>query len=371
MTGFGGVKAQAPRGIATPIRVYQPPIHHPGHGNHGRGNSGAGYPASGRPNMGNPDRGGLSRGGPGMGNPGFGNSGQGGSGFGDRGSNNRGFGNPISSHQGQQRNPSGPQGNHVGGAGSFHAPVVGDGLTIAGSYHDGPWSLVFRVGGVAGYNYNHHNKDCFVLPVYSGACGAYPYWPVGSYYDGYGVAFGYGSYYSDYGYERPVIGEPAPPPAPPEAAAPMTAQEHAASLLRYGDARAAISAYQAILKQQPRDAESMRALGLALIDNGQTGDGIAVMGMAYRDDSTLAAYPVPREMFGKHSRLRGNLNRVSTYANREKSASAWLTLAALMQAEGRYGQALAMVDRAKAAGLEEQIVQEMTAALAPLDSQVR
>ena len=56
----------------------------------------------------------------------------------------------------------------------------------------------------------------------------------------------------------------------------MTAQEHAASLLRYGDSKAAISAYQAILKQQPRDAESMRALGLALIDNGQAGDGLSV-----------------------------------------------------------------------------------------------
>ena len=108
----------------------------------------------------------------------------------------------------------------------------------------------------------------------------------------------------------------------------------------------------------------MRGLGLSLIDAGQVADGVAVIGMAYRSDSTLALSPVADDAYGKSTRFRSNLNRISAYANREKSASAWLALAALMQAEGRNERAAAMVQRAKEAGLEDQVAQEMTAALA-------
>ena len=108
----------------------------------------------------------------------------------------------------------------------------------------------------------------------------------------------------------------------------------------------------------------MRGLGLSFIDAGQVSDGVAMVGLAYRSDSALPTNAIAADVFGTANDLRSNLSKVSRYANRDNSASSWLTLAALMQAEGRNKQALTMLERAKAAGLAEDIAKEMAAALA-------
>ncbi len=245
-------------------------------------------------------------------------------------------------------------------------PVIGNGFTFSGSYRDGPFTLVFSTGGLTRIPLPN---DGFIVPVYTGGYAAVlPYGGLGCYFaNSSGFSCGYrgviGPAWMDQPntvYETPASMAAAGSDTP---ARPPTPLERAANLLRVGDSKAAVAAYQAYLKAQPMDAVAMRALGLSLIDSGQVGDGVAVIGMAYRQDSTLAAAPVPCDVFGRASRLRSNLERVSGYANREKSASSWLALAVIMQAEGRNPRALAMVNRAQAAGLEEQVVQELTAAL--------
>jgi hypothetical protein len=323
MSGLGGVRSQpgvkseAPRSFSTPLRVNNRPASGPGLKNPGNG------PSMTRPALSNPT---------------------------------------LSNRPGQ--------GQSTGG-GSFELPHgfhrVPDGLNISGSFSDGPFTLVFHTGGLSGNHHHHHHKDCAIFPVFHGGCSLFPYWPIGSFYDGFGVAYGYNR---GYDYVRPIIGEPAPPPAPAAEPEPLSPEQHAAAMLKFGDSKAAIVAYQSIVKSYPNDSESLRALGLSLIDNGQVGDGVAIIGMAYRADATLAANPIPRDVYGKATNLRNNLTRVSSYANREKSASAWLTLAVLMQAEGRTQPALTMVERAQAAGLEQQIAQELISAL-PAPSRTR
>jgi len=252
--------------------------------------------------------------------------------------------------------------NFPSSGGSHSSGVIGNGLTVSGVYRDGPFTLKFTTGGSG--RILLPNGGC-IIPVYCGGYAALcPYGYIGSY-------FSNGSYFSSGYYAEPMYSSYSPPttqtvsytPAAEPAPAPVTAQDRAAAKLRFGDAKGAVAAYQAILKKEPHDAQSMRALGLSLIDAGRTGDGVAVIALAYRSDTTLAGTPVDPGAFGKSGELRSNLNRVSSYANREKSASAWLALAVLMQAEGRPRQAMAMIERAKTAGLEDQIVQEMTAAL--------
>jgi hypothetical protein len=260
-------------------------------------------------------------------------------------------------------------GSHPAAIGSTHVvPVVGSGLTVAGAYSDDHFKIAFRTGGLATIP---PNDPSIICPPGSGIGGIKP-GCIEPYYC-YPPYFPYGNWYpyvDDGYYSEPVqvIGVPetpaaAPAPAPPP---PMTDLERAASFLRYGDAQAAAAAYSIYLKSHPNDSEAMRGLGLSLIDAGQVGDGVAVIGMAYRSDSTLAATPVSPSVYTKTDRFRSNLSRVSAYANREKSASGWLTLTMMMQAEGRYKQAREMLERAKKAGLEAGVAQEMTAALAGL-----
>lgn len=250
--------------------------------------------------------------------------------------------------------------------GQYPVRTIGDGLTVSGSYSDGPFKLVFTIGGAGRVNLPNGG---FVVPVYTGGLATVlPYGGLGSYFS---CASCYAPEY------RAVVGpawmdqsnrqEGAAPSVGAEAAEeparPMTPVEHAAALLYSGDAKGAAAAYKVHLASNPLDAGALRGLGLSLIEAGQVGDGVAVIGMAYRSDSTLAASVVHPETFGRTAKLRSNLNRVSGYANREKSASAWLALAVLMQAEGRNERAAAMVQRAGAAGLEPQVVNEMNAAL--------
>jgi hypothetical protein len=252
-------------------------------------------------------------------------------------------------------------------------PVVGDGINISGSYKDGPFSLVFSTGGLGRVIVP---RDGFITPIYFGGySGLLPY--------GVGTYFGDGSYFSagycsscQYSQVGPAPGgqESAVNPMQPQPSmsAPRTPLERASDMLSTGDAKGAVNAFQAYLKQNPNDADAMRLLGLSLLDAGRMVDGIAMFGMAYRSDSTLPTRPFSVDVFsGGAAKTRQYLNRVSAHANRDGSATSWLTLASFMQAEGRDKQARAMIERARKAGLEPQIVQEMTSALSGVDQTTR
>lgn len=241
----------------------------------------------------------------------------------------------------------------------------GNGFTFHGSYSEGPFKLVFSTGGLTKIPLPHNG---FIIPCYSGGWAAcLPYGGLGCYFANSSLfSWGYGGIvgpaWYDYGpgtYEASV---PAAGAETPQRE--LTPLERAALLLQTGESNQAVTAYQAYLKSNPRDSAATRALGLSLIDLGQVTEGVALIGMAYRSDATLALSPLSDDVYGRASRFRSNLGRISNYANREKSASAWLTLAVLMQAEGRDDRAATMITRAQEAGLEDQVVQEMRNALA-------
>ncbi len=233
-----------------------------------------------------------------------------------------------------------------------HDGIIGDGVSISGSYSDGPFRIAFHTGGLRGIRANGR----VLLPTYAG---------------GYGLP--YNLYYvndaamtSNYGPTRyPQTTEPAGSSmqnAPP--ATPLTPDERAAQRLKSGDAAGAVTSYQAILKQRPSDGDAMRLLGASLIESGRLAEGVSVITLAYKTDSTLPERPLDAEIFqGGAEKLRQHLNRVSALANKERSGSSWFVLATLMQAEGRNKQAAIIVERARAAGLDPQLADELAGAL--------
>jgi hypothetical protein len=242
------------------------------------------------------------------------------------------------------------------GRGFFDSSTV----NISGGFDDGNFSLRFNVGGGAlvpiagymsprGYSVRHRSSFPMSYSCAGGVCG-----------------------YSDTlvhgvmsGYDPTMTSQPAAAPQPmdSEEAEPVSERERGDLLLRAGRAKDAIAAFQSHLRAQPNDADAMRGLGLAMIVASQFKDGVSMVSLAYKTDPTLASDPISVEAFGSRGELRRILERVSLYANRSRIPAAWLTLAALMQTEGRTELAIKMIDRGREAGLEPEIAAQMAAAL--------
>lgn len=245
------------------------------------------------------------------------------------------------------------------------------GLRVDGSYSDGPFDLRFSLnsGGViplvnhrGGYGHVYgRGHGAFYSP-------AYRYW-------NYSDLYGYSGWYDDGGAYAapPVVGAPvyidpallaqqmqgqAPPPATPPT--PLTTLEKADLSLAYGEPDDAVRFYREHLESNPEDAPAMRSLGVALIQARRVKEGVAVIALAYEKDVTLARRPLDPEMVedgdvGFHDVLLS----VVPYANKSRSASGYLAVAVLMQAQGRNDLALKMLAKAKQAGLGEKIAGEM------------
>jgi len=107
----------------------------------------------------------------------------------------------------------------------------------------------------------------------------------------------------------------------------------------------------------PEDASARRLLGLALIELGEVERGIELVGSAYSLDPGLVGVPIDAVLYeNEGGRLRDLVTDVVRHANRRPSAEAWLTVAVLMQAEGREGRALRMVVKAERLGLDPMLV---------------
>jgi hypothetical protein len=156
-----------------------------------------------------------------------------------------------------------------------------------------------------------------------------------------------------------------PPPAPPEEPAePPTIAEIADEDLRAGDATGAANLYREYLRDNPDEMSVMRSLGIALISDGRVSEGVATIAMAYRESPELADTPIDAaSLFRDQRALRRCLTRVVHLANREQTPSAWLAVAAIMQAENRNDHALRMARRAEAAGLEAEVSEPLLRAL--------
>lgn len=246
--------------------------------------------------------------------------------------------------------------------------VSGSGVNINGAFDDDNFRLRFHIGGPTEkliprhsrhslFGHDFHHNVVFVPGFIDGRAN---WW-----YDDYS--------YVNYGNRYPLIqgiypeAQPQPETQPeyqPQPAAPANNKELGDLYLLAGDSKSAAAAYRIFLGENPDDSEAMRGLGLALLDLNQVKEAAAMIGMAYRTSPTLAYNRVARDAFGGDpAMLRENLRRVSVYANQSNSAAAWLTLAVLMQAEGRNAVARSMIERARGAGLEESVVRMMQTAL--------
>jgi len=114
------------------------------------------------------------------------------------------------------------------------------------------------------------------------------------------------------------------------------------------------------LKDQPGDTEAMRTLAIALMEDRQLDDAAGVMRLAYRTDPKLGQDPMSARNLGYTAReFRELVTQMVEHAHRTESASAWMTVAALMQTEGRDELAKAMLERAMASGLEAEIADSL------------
>lgn len=138
-----------------------------------------------------------------------------------------------------------------------------------------------------------------------------------------------------------------------ERARPETPTETAVRLLRMRDYDGAITELRAYLADTPEDAEMIRLLGAALILDGRPADGVAAFALAYRQKPQLAYRPFRADALPRGEEgLKALVGRAVRFAHNSGSASAWLTVSALMQAQGKQGLAAQMLERAEAAGLE-------------------
>jgi len=171
-----------------------------------------------------------------------------------------------------------------------------------------------------------------------------------------------------YGTDAELVDEPTSyvaevPDTIPEAV-PLSAVEVARLEMSIGNPDVAIEAYRAHLSSYPEDWYTLRELGIALIRDGQRGDGIAMIGYAHSQDPLLAYDSIPVELFEGDERLmRDVLVSVVGWAHRNPSSSAWLTVAIIMQGEGRNAPAMRMIDRAQDHGLGFEVADQMRSAL--------
>ncbi|MEM7630319.1 MAG: hypothetical protein AAF356_13015 [Planctomycetota bacterium] len=223
---------------------------------------------------------------------------------------------------------------------------------------------------------------------------AYPGWPLNRRF-GYGFGGGFG--WSPWNYRYPYAyrvtptqywgpldgrysGGWATTAGAGEALPEPTARELADGALAAGAFGAAAGLYRDLLEAGGDEAlaagevgEVMRLLGVALLGSDERDerlDGISVVRLAHEQYPELAREAVPMWVFGGSvSRVRGVLRDVVAEGHRAggeaESASAWLSAAVLMQAEGRDAVALKMLDRASAGGFAGEGEAALRRALSP------
>ncbi len=231
--------------------------------------------------------------------------------------------------------------------------VGGSGLTVNGRFTDGRFRLGFHLGSGFGPFVR------FWRPLWGYPYGWYNSYPY-RYYNDYPQTVTSQPYY----YVDPfAAGAYMQTPPATQYAAPMrelTPLEQADAALRDGEVQAAIRQYREYLDKTPDDAPAMRSLALALLAGRQPSQAAAVMALAYQKDPSLARRPIdPGQVKNDLSGMRTLVQSAVRYANKVDSGSAWLTVAVLIQGEGRVAVAKKMVLRAKAHGLDAKVADEL------------
>lgn len=241
----------------------------------------------------------------------------------------------------------------------------GSGISISGSHRGDDHSIGFRIGsGRHGHRHDRHGGFKHDSPHHHTL---FPWlWsPYRGYYDS-----GRG-----YGYDTPTVIVVENPPAGAvrtneldgpiyvEPPAPPTTEEIAAAAMARGDYEEAVKRWRDRLAEAPDDAEAVRALGLAMALTGEMRSGTAMVAYAYQMSAELVNKPANPALFGNERQLRQALRRAVIYANAERTDSAWVTVATLMQAEGRNDHAARMIEKAREAGLDAELADTFEAAL--------
>jgi hypothetical protein len=243
--------------------------------------------------------------------------------------------------------------------------TTGSGLTVNGRFVDDNFNLGFHFGNPLITNHCKRVSPCVVFP----SCGFPNGW---TWWGGWGWGW---DNYIDNSYLRynvidgslvqpAVYQPPATQPVTQTPAPPPTTLERAQTMLRAGRVEEAVSLFQDHLRTKKDDAGAMRSLAIALLRSGEPVQAGAMMRMAYRADPGLAETPLDLNgHFGDDGDIRQSLVRAVKYANESESASGWLVVAVLMQAEGRNSHAARMLTKASAEGLEDAVVESLTTAL--------
>lgn len=162
------------------------------------------------------------------------------------------------------------------------------------------------------------------------------------------------------GATRPSAEAQKPPPAPEP-----TPFEKGLLAFRNGRSAEAAKIWRELVKKDHEDFATMRLLALALLENREADNAAAMMRQAYRADPTLASRELDADLLNLTSARRASLvNRAVEYANRVGSASSWLSVTVLMQADGRYELARKQLKKAADEGLEPDVRSALDAALA-------
>lgn len=233
----------------------------------------------------------------------------------------------------------------------------------------------------AGYPYYESGYPYYTGSRFYGWWGVYPLGYPSAHAARWGFPYGYGFYYPhryyvspygyyDSGYRRywgPLDSSYSPayrsdqtdPAGEDEVEIELTTIELARALLSAGRLDEAIASYREHLIEFPEDTVAIRSLGAALIEDGQVGDGFAMIRLAYGIDPGLAGDPLDGRLFGSSSRLREVVRKAVRVANKEESSSGWLAVTVLMQAEGRDKVALKNLAKAEHQYLSEDIARAM------------
>lgn len=155
----------------------------------------------------------------------------------------------------------------------------------------------------------------------------------------------------------------APTWASPATSQPVLVQ--ADDLFAAGDPEGAIPLYEEHLTLNPDDFGVRVRLGLAMLESGNASDAVAVLHHAYASDPSLADVSLAQVLDGwSASRLRAMVAKSVSHANRTESASGWMVVALLMEAEGRAPLAERMLERATSAGLDRALATRIAARIA-------
>ncbi len=249
-------------------------------------------------------------------------------------------------------------------------PNATDGLTVDGSYRDDRFKLKFHVG--SGYD---GNDGCHKPRYCATSCNTYCGYPLGwtwgwGWYDSTPYVVYSGPWYGTDPFVTQGQASAATPAAPAPAAAATqptrepTLIERADEAWQLGRPDVAAGLLKEYLRAAPDDADALRYLALTLIDQRRVEEGVALMALAYEKLPQLASRPLPASAIpGGRDAMRKRVNAVSSLANQTRTASAWMTLAVLIQGEGRSDVARRILRRATAAGLSGSAAMELRAAM--------